>query len=156
MMRTIILEIIGVLAILGIQNIWIIDGRESIIGLIYLISITIAYLTVNKKWHQVSNLLKDVVSKRKIEQPKGKEYRDELKIIGIYIGCFSLVGIPIVVGLCNWVFVTLNIITRGISITGAIILYMLYMQTIIIIPLTYFVRHKECKIIKKSILIDNL
>lgn len=156
MISAIILEIIGILAILGIQNIWIINHRESIIGIIYLISIIIVYLTINKKWYQVVNLLKDILSKRKIELSKGKEYRDELKVIGIYIGCFSLVGIPIVVGLCNWVFVTMNIITRGISITGAIILYMLYIQAIIIIPLTYLIRYKELRTIKKSMLVDQL
>lgn len=148
MRSLIILEIIGCVSIFSIWNTWVISYREHIIGLAFILLILLAYFIVNSQIGLVTKSIRYIVfAKYKNNLVLGAQYLLELRKIGIYTGIFGLGGIPGIFLLNSWTSIGINIIGGGIAVTGAIILYTLMAEVLIILPLIMGITLKESNVI---------
>lgn len=136
MIGLIILEVIGCISILSLHNIWIMSYREHIIGSVFILLILGAYFIFNSQIGLVAKSVRYILSNEyNKSQCLGDQYLGELRRLGIYIGVLGLGGIPAIFLLNSWTAIGISIIGGGIAITGAIILYTLIIEVLIILPL---------------------
>lgn len=148
MIGLIILEIIGCISIFSICNIWVMSYREHIIGITFILFILLAYFIFNSQLYLVIKSIEYILApNQKNNLLLGRKYLVELRKVGIYVGVFGLGGIPGIFLLNSQTSIGMGVIGGGIATTGAIILYTLAVEVLIILPLILGITLKENKLI---------
>lgn len=143
MIQVVLLEIIGLISIFNIYSIWSISYNEHILGLIFVSTILVTYLTINKKWGILREATKHLCKNYQIQDlQRESSYLIEVRKIGIFLAVFGIIGLPIIISLSGWAFIGIEIIAKAVAITSSIILYTLLLETIMIVPLVILEQYR--------------